>query len=384
LSRFSGSQTRLRRAAERFLAPGGRDSFAARLLRCLLSPLALVYCAVQKGRVELYRRGVLSRRRLPCAVVSIGNITVGGSGKTPFTIWLARRCLEHSMRVIVLARGYGGRGAKRPAVLLGPQAAPHSPALYGDEPVLVASALGSVPVAVCKDRYAAGIAALERHEAEIVLLDDGFQHLRLARSVDIVLVPSAETLQRARVLPAGMLREPLSALKRADFIVVTDPADTPAGDGIADRELKWFRRFNASAPIFRAVAEAKRIYDVFSGEAYETADLMGKTLLALCGIGRPERFFRGLERLGLALSGRLVFPDHHRYGSRDIAEVSGRLGSFDYAVTTEKDAVKLRHYEALRGRLLAVEVSLGVAEEDEFWSSLEARLRAGEAGQRCP
>lgn len=354
-----------------------------RLLRSLLCPLALLYCAGQKGRVELYRHGVLSRRRLPCPVVSIGNITVGGSGKTPFTIWLARRCLEHSMRVIVLARGYGGRGAKSPAVLLDPQAAPHSPALYGDEPVLVASALGSVPVAVCKDRYAAGLAALGRNEAEIVLLDDGFQHLNLARNADIVLVPSAETLQRAKVLPAGMLREPLSALSRADCIVVTDPPRTPPGRGTSGHEVKWFRRFNASAPIFRAVAEARRIYDVFSGEDHETADLKGKALLALCGIGRPERFFRGLEDLGLAVSERFVFPDHHRYSSWDVADVSRRLRAFDYAITTEKDAVKLKHYGVLRGRLLAVEMRLGVTEEDEFWEWLEARLRAREEGPKC-
>ncbi len=281
-----------------------------------MNPLAALYGAVVHARNELYDRGTLSLSHLQGPVVSIGNITVGGSGKTPFLILLGGLLKQYGIPCDVLSRGY--RRLPTGITLVDPAGSPRQ---YGDEPLLIAHKLG-VPVIVGEDRYAAGRLAEEKFGHRLHLLDDGFQHRRLARDFDIVLVSPGDA--RDSLLPAGRLREPLSSLARADAIVLTN--DT-AGDGLRlGRQQVW-----------------RATRDIVAPQTEEPC-------LAFCGIARPQNFVAQLRAAGVMLAGACSYRDHHRYSAEDVRhllQLRKQQGARAF-VTTEKDAVNLGGYlEAL-------------------------------------
>jgi tetraacyldisaccharide 4'-kinase len=270
-----------------------------------------------RARNELYDRRALTLSHLQGPVVSIGNLTVGGSGKTPFLILLGELLKEHSILFDVLSRGY--RRMTTGVVPVDPLGAPRE---YGDEPLLIARKLG-VPVIVGEDRYAAGRLGEEKFGPRLHLLDDGFQHRRLAREFDIVLATSSDA--RDSLLPTGRLREPLSSLRRADAVVLTN--DMP-GDGLRlGRQQVW-----------------RVTRDIVAPQTKEPC-------LAFCGIARPQNFIAQLRAAGVMLAGTRSFRDHHRYSAEDVRQLL-RLRKQHGAtafVTTEKDAVNLDgHLEALQ------------------------------------
>ena len=282
-----------------------------------MNPLAALYGAAVRARNELYDRGALTLSHLQGPVVSIGNLTVGGSGKTPFLILLGELLKEHSILFDVLSRGY--RRMTTGVVPVDPLGAPRE---YGDEPLLIARKLG-VPVIVGEDRYAAGRLGEEKFGPRLHLLDDGFQHRRLAREFDIVLATSSDA--RDSLLPTGRLREPVSSLRRADAVVLTN--DMP-GDGLRlGRQQVW-----------------RVTRDIVAPQTKEPC-------LAFCGIARPQNFIAQLRAAGVMLAGTRSFRDHHRYSAEDVRQLL-RLRKQHGAtafVTTEKDAVNLDgHLEALQ------------------------------------
>jgi|BarGraIncu00222A_1022003.scaffolds.fasta_scaffold54618_2 tetraacyldisaccharide 4'-kinase len=282
-----------------------------------MNPLAALYGAAVRARNELYDRRALTLSHLQGPVVSIGNLTVGGSGKTPFLILLGELLKEHSILFDVLSRGY--RRMTTGVVPVDPLGAPRE---YGDEPLLIARKLG-VPVIVGEDRYAAGRLGEEKFGPRLHLLDDGFQHRRLAREFDIVLATSSDA--RDSLLPTGRLREPLSSLRRADAVVLTN--DMP-GDGLRlGRQQVW-----------------RVTRDIVAPQTKEPC-------LAFCGIARPQNFIAQLRAAGVMLAGTRSFRDHHRYSAEDVRQLL-RLRKQHGAtafVTTEKDAVNLDgHLEALQ------------------------------------
>ncbi len=282
-----------------------------------MNPLAALYGAAVLARNELYDRGTLTLSYLQGPVVSIGNLTVGGSGKTPFLILLGELLKEHSIPFDVLSRGY--RRLTTGVGLVDPLGSPRE---YGDEPLLIARKLG-VPVIVGEDRYAAGRLGEERFGPRLHLLDDGFQHRRLAREFDIVLPTSADA--RDSLLPIGRLREPLSALRRADAVVLTN--DMPL-DGL---------RLGAQQ-VWRVTR------DIVAPQTKEPC-------LAFCGIARPENFITQLRAAGIKLVGARSFRDHHRYSDDDIRQLLRLRKEHGAAafVTTEKDAINLGgHLEELQ------------------------------------
>jgi tetraacyldisaccharide 4'-kinase len=273
--------------------------------------------------VPLYAAGAALRarglrvRRLGWPVVSVGNLSAGGAGKTPFTMALARLLTARGAQVDVLSRGYGRTAKDAARVRLDGEAAE-----FGDEPLLMARATG-LPVYVAAERYEAGV--LAEHGSEptdglrVHLLDDGFQHRQLARDVDILLVNGEDW--RDALLPAGNLREPLHGAKRADVIVI------PAEDAALEREL---RAWGWSGPVWRV------------RRTMETPSVAGP-VFAFCGIARPGQFFSGLEAAGVVVAGRRALRDHHRYTAGDVAALLGRARAAGAAalVTTEKDAVRM-------------------------------------------
>jgi tetraacyldisaccharide 4'-kinase len=282
-----------------------------------MNPLAALYGAAVRTRNELYDRGNLTLSHLQGPVVSVGNITVGGSGKTPFLILLGELLEKQGIPCDVLSRGYGRLTKGTMEVDPG-----GSPRKYGDEPLLIARKLG-VPVVVGEDRYAAGRLAEEKFGPRLHLLDDGFQHRRLAREFDIVLASPGDA--RDSLLPTGRLREPLSSLTRADAIVLTN--DT-AGDGLRlGRQQVW-----------------RVTRDIVAPQTDESC-------LAFCGIARPLNFVAQLRAAGVMLADTRSFRDHHRYSAEDIRQLlqlRQQRGAKAF-VTTEKDAVNLEeHLDALQ------------------------------------
>jgi tetraacyldisaccharide 4'-kinase len=286
-----------------------------------MNPLAALFGAVVAGRNVLYDRGLLRMQRLQRPVISVGNLSVGGAGKTPFVILLGELLKTRGIRFDVLTRGYGRQSGGVA------QVDPNGSArIFGDEPLLIARRLG-VPVIVGSERYQAGIFAEGRFASHVHLLDDGFQHRQLARDFDIVLVTAEDA--RDRLLPAGRLRESVSALERADAVVL--PADLSCGQLPLAGKQVWRLRRNLQA-----------------GHAPPRP-------VGFCGIARPGNFFSQLREAGVELAAEVPFPDHHVYTRRDVSRLlrlRQQTGAGGF-VTTEKDAVKL---DALLAELQPVAV----------------------------
>ncbi|MGA6981873.1 MAG: tetraacyldisaccharide 4'-kinase [Candidatus Sulfotelmatobacter sp.] len=306
-----------------------------------------IYGAVIGARNGLYDRGWLSSRRLQGPVVSVGNISAGGAGKTPFVILLGELLRGRGVRFDVLSRGYG---RKTSGVLeVDPGGLPQE---FGDEPLLMARRL-KVPVVVGENRYEAGRCAEERHGAQMHLLDDGFQHRGLARDFDIVLVTAEDA--RDRLLPGGRLREPLHALRRADAVVLSGGASAEAFDLVGKTVWRVRRGIVAKNIPERAVV--------------------------FCGIARPKNFILQLRTAGVEPAAEAIFRDHHLYTEKDIRDLIGLHQRSDAGgfVTTEKDAVNLGGFlDALRP-LAVVPVTMELVDAD---NAIDTMLRVIEERRR--
>jgi tetraacyldisaccharide 4'-kinase len=271
-----------------------------------MNPLSAIFGAGVAMRNALYDRRTFQVKKLSRPVISIGNISVGGSGKTPFVIALGQLLAERGIAFDVLSRGYGRTSTE--IAVVDPQG---SPAQFGDEPLLIARKL-QAPVIVGADRYRVGLLAEQKCSSKLHLLDDGFQHRRLHRDFDIVLLPAED--QAGCLLPAGRLREPLAALKRADAVVLFDS--------------------QAQQVQAKSVWRARRVI--------EQPVAAGKTIV-FSGIARPWQFLDGLKSSGMEIAGTLTFRDHHRYDQRDIDRLLAlkKQTGADSFITTEKDLINL-------------------------------------------
>lgn len=323
-------------------------------VRVLLWPLSLLYGVVIRARVWVYQKGWLKQKRLKATVISVGNLTVGGTGKTPMVIWLAEKFLAEGRKVAILSRGYRGSGGT------------------SDEVELMKFRLqGRVAFGVGKDRFAEGQRLEAQQPVDIFLLDDGFQHLQLARDLDILLMDASHSMHRERLLPAGRLREPLSAMSRANLVVFTRTEAVP-GSLEAIEKLSQF-------PVFAAATQLLGFRRHGGGIQLESAQEIGAgPFFAFCGLGNPEAFFRDLQAWGLPICGRAVFADHHRYTQRDILSIkqTGAEAGANAFITTEKDAQNLSGLKFDEAPLYICVIDLAVSPEGGFRSVLERLLAA--------
>lgn len=317
-------------------------------VRVLLWPLSALYGALARLRAWLYASGWLKQKRLRGVVISVGNLTVGGTGKTPMVLWLAERFLARGKRVAILSRGYRGiRGAS-------------------DEVALLQNRLrGRAAFGVGKNRFKEG-RRLEEQGIDVFLLDDGFQHLRLARDLDIVLVDASRPIQRETYLPGGRLREPISALNRADIAVMT------RASAHTSPEVPESRPYS----IFYARARLLGFRGLESKDLHFVSQIGPGPFFAFCGIGNPQAFFFDLQRWRINLAGRLEFPDHHRYSGADVHRLEKKASQSGATalVTTEKDAWNL---DGLRSSSIPVFVAVIEMEpnsESEFMAAVERTL----------
>jgi tetraacyldisaccharide 4'-kinase len=329
-------------------------------------PLSVIYEVAARLRANLYLYGVLKQRRLDGTVISVGNLTVGGTGKTPMVIWLAEKLIAQGERPAILTRGYRGEAPKNDGGLPG-----------ADEVALMVTRLrAKVQLGVGKDRYASG-RVLERHGAKYFILDDGFQHLRLHRDADVVLLDATDPFGGGKLLPGGGLREPLSALGRASVVVITRSDHAPAVESLVKR--------NTAAPIFYARAELQRVLRAPAlAVEWPLPDRASARVFAFCGIGNSRAFFDDLRQWGFSVVGERSFRDHHRYSPEDLAalERAARDVQADAMICTEKDVFNLRDAGAGTLPVYACRIGLAVEDGDKFWDAVMSAARQRQTVKR--
>ncbi len=346
--------------------------------------VAALWNGAARLRVSLYRNGLLARKRLHGKVISVGNIAWGGSGKTPFTIWLARRLQERSLRVSILTRGYRRTSRERVQVIP-PGTTPEDAANAGEEVRLYLRNLPDpmeIPIGVSASRYDAGRRLEALFPVEIHLLDDGFQHLALHRDLDLVLVDADNPWGR-RSLFQSLLRESPTSLARADAILLTRCELAPSAphpnsvEALRTRLLRW----NPTAQFFTARTQLTGFRAKY-GSLISANEFRSFRPLAFCGLGNPNGFLRTLEHCDIPVLGHRTFPDHHRYSITDLQAVQGlaEVAKADCLVTTEKDWLNLPPGVDSSPPIYWAETDLKVADESRLLRWISERLDLRLAG----
>jgi tetraacyldisaccharide 4'-kinase len=320
-------------------------------LRLLLWPLAILYGQITRWRAALYASGVLKSKRLNRPVISVGNLTVGGTGKTPMVIWLAERLMSDRKRVGILSRGYKGDGET------------------SDEIELMKSRLHARPrFGVGPNRYQVG-KQLES-SVDVFILDDGFQHLQLGRDVNILLIDASQPLGKQTMLPTGRLREPISAITRADLLVFTR-TETVAGTTAAVEQLQDYPVFSAATRLlgFRRFGT--------DGNLLNASHIGPGPFYAFCGIGNPRAFFQDWKNWKIPLAGQSEFRDHHRYDARDVSEIEAAAhdAGAQAVLTTEKDAQNLADAKFSRLPVYIVLIDLMISKETALLGIIRKKLQ---------
>ncbi len=353
---------------------------SSRMLPLLFSlgrPFSPLYSLAMRLRQKAYEAGVFRRSRVCCPVISIGNICLGGTGKTPHVIALAKWLQERGLRPAIVSRGYGGKAGKGPLIVSDQSSCLADALLAGDEPSMMARTLPGVPVISGSDRVKGAETAISRFNSRTIILDDGFQHLRLHRDLDIVLLPAASPLGTGTVFPGGDLREPLSALKRASAIILSKCEQVPFN------ELELIREQAASIapgiPVFLSRTVFKAITLADGSGTLEPP--FPSHVHCFCAIAKPEAFIRTVSKQGIEVRGTDFYPDHQILTSRDLSRIFERAAreKAGMVLTTSKDFARIKGVweESFRGRKDFPQ--LGVVEieaepEPGFWRFLEWKL----------
>ena len=326
----------------------------------VLSPLSLLYGAVTRTRLSLYRRGTFQTTKLERPVISIGNLTTGGTGKTPLVEYVTRILASHGKKVCILTRGYGRKDPHLQVIVSDGYDVIASPSEAGDEPYLLATRLAGLAAVISSaDRIAAGHEAIKDFGTDCFVLDDGFQHLRLARDLDIVSIDATNPWGGGSLLPYGRLRETPDNLSRADCVVLTR-CDQVAGVEPLRAEIL---RLTGGCPVFESRMQPERVVSLKNGS--ETITQPAR-VGAFCGVGNPKSFFENLRQAGYELALEKAFADHHVYSQAEIDSLSqsAKEVGVDVLITTAKDAVKLRSMAfPIPCYVLEIEIVIDQAEE---------------------
>ena len=331
----------------------------------LLWPLALLYSLVARAKAWFYARGIFRSRKLPGTVIAVGNLTVGGTGKTPMVLAIAERLAAEGKQAAILTRGYRGMADA------GSGGIPQS-----DEVALLRERLaGKVQLGVGAERYKSGM-VLARHGIDWFVLDDGFQHLKLSRDTDIVLVDASDPFGGGMVLPAGRLREPLGALRRADIVVITRSVQAPSP------AIEAIIRRHTENPIFYASTRLECVLRLPKLDvALPKQDWKKGRFLAFCGIGNPSAFFEDLRNWGFQVAQQRSFADHHAYTTGEAVEleIAASSGGADALLCTEKDVWNLRNARFTALPVYCCRICFDLP--DSFWSAVADSARRGKASE---
>jgi len=315
-------------------------------------PLLLLYKSISAVRYLLYKYNVIKSYSAGCPVISIGNIEMGGGGKTPFLIWLAERLLERGFKVVVVSRGYK-RSDESEEIVVDPESADNiDPARAGDEPAMIFRRIPNLPIILNADRAAAAGTAVKKFKPDVILLDDGFQHHRLKRTLDIIVVPSRRSAWR---------REFRCALKRADLIIYTEGSIPPKIKG---------------APAFAMKRYLSHAVKIAGGERENLSFFKNKKITAVAGIANPEQFFRMLEDAELNIQERIPLTDHYIYSDESIRDFENRAEKTgcEYILTTEKDAVKIERLKYSKHTWYSAALDIEIPDETELLNRITSAI----------
>ncbi|HEX8371486.1 MAG TPA: tetraacyldisaccharide 4'-kinase [Chthoniobacterales bacterium] len=365
---------------------GKRKGAQASILRTVLLGLSQLYTLGVQARLYLFRKRYIRDHQLGCLVISIGNLTVGGTGKTPVVEKFARALQNGGRRVAILTRGYKSKPppdtrtiwdklllkkqVREPRIVSDGKNVLLDSEYAGDEPYMLAKNLKDVLVIVDKDRVKSGIRAIEEFGADTLLLDDGLQYLHLKHRLDIVLVDCQAPFGNEYLLPRGTLREPPRNLSRASYIFLTK------SDGQNEELIKRIRKYNRRAEIIECAHQPLHLENLHSGEIISLDFLKDKYVGALSGIASPESFENGLRRLGATVELNKRFADHHRYTKEDLDAFLSRCIRRDVhaIITTEKDAVRFPKMEALEVPIFFLRVEIQILSGHETWEHCVRRI----------
>ena len=331
-----------------------RNSF----LRILFFPFTFLYYILITIRNKFYDKNIFKIHKFPVPVISIGNITTGGTGKTPFAIHLAKLLKNQYNKIAVVSRGYH-RKSKGLIVVSDGKGNIGSVEQCGDEPVLIANKLPEAVVIVSENRVKGVARAIDDFSCDLILLDDAFQHRRIHRDCDIVLINKKAPLANDFMIPAGSLREPLSQLKRAEVIIFTH-SDNNINEDDSTQLNKYY-----SGPFFRSTFSPEYFLDPVCGEKYLPDQIQGKAAVVFCGIAQPQLFKYMLDKQGIEIRDMVVFSDHYYYMENDIAKITKNAMKLncDFIITTEKDLVKINLSGISEVRILALAIRIGIKNE---------------------
>lgn len=354
--------------SRRAVGPVGKTALAPLLV------LSKAYGEIQTARRWAYRVGLKKSYRPRVPVISIGNITVGGTGKTPCVEAVCRIILKAGKKPAILTRGYGGKFKGNYAIVSDGDKILLTPSEAGDEPVLLANALPGVPVLVGADRKTTAKLAVEKFGVGALLLDDGFQHLRLARDLDIITMDATNPFANGHCLPRGFLREKLQALTAANLILLThaDKID----DGKIEILKKKIQKLSGQTPILKTRHKPTGCIDVKTGETKGLQALKELKVLAFAGIGNPEIFFQSLKELGATVLQSEPFPDHHVYKQHEIKKLDdwADLMNADALTTTEKDRARLTSFPPTAKPILSLCMELDIMEQGDLFDEIIQKI----------
>lgn len=328
----------------------GESQFSS--FKSLLYFVSIVYHSLVKFRAALYEKNIIKSQRLPTTVISIGNLTVGGTGKTPMTLYMAELVKKLGYEVVVISRGYKGELEKAGGIVSNGKTVLMGPEKAGDEPFMLACRLKNIPVVVGKNRFEAGMQAVKKFKPDVIVLDDAFQHLKIKRDIDLVLIDSNNPFGNLHLLPRGVLREPLSALLRADALIMT--RSNRASETKMEKSLGELKEFIQSKPVFKT-SHAPYAYIVKKGkyvsfESISTSSflrdfdfLRDRRVLAFSGIARNDDFLNTIESFNCDITDFIGFEDHHRYSDNDLNRVFrlAEKANVEFLITTEKDYARV-------------------------------------------
>lgn len=369
--------SKIKKKIENIMTGEGESSFSS--VEFLLFILSLSYGGLVKLRSAAYHRGIIKSKKLPCKVISIGNITVGGTGKTPMTIYVAELLQRLGYVVAVISRGYKGELEKTGGIVSNGKTVLMGPEKAGDEPFMLAGRLKNIPVIVGKNRFKAGMQAVRKFKPDVIALDDAFQHLMIKRDINLVLLDAKRPFGNSKLLPRGILRESLSSLSRSDAFILT--RSDCASEFEVEKTLVELKEFIQEKPIFNTshvpyayiVEKGKHVpFESISKKSflYDFDFLRDRRVFAFAGIARNDDFRRTIERFKCIVAGFLEFPDHHGYSETDFNMVLrlAKEANVEFLFTTEKDHARMAHRMTWPIDLVVVGINIFFESDEKTFS----------------
>jgi len=364
---------KIKKKIENIMTGEGESSLSS--VEFMLFTLSIFYGGLVKFRSKAYDKGIIKSKRLPCKVISIGNITMGGTGKTPMTIYVAELVQRLGFMVVVISRGYKGELEKTGGIVSNGKRVLMGPEKAGDEPFMMAGRLKNIPVIVGKDRFEAGIRAVKNFNPDVIILDDAFQHLKLKRDINLVLLDAKRPFGNLRLFPRGILREPPPSLLRSDAFVMTRSG--LASEIEVDNTLTGLKEFIQSKPVFKT-SHAPYAYIVKKGKhipfesisksslLYDFDFLKNRKVFTFAGIARNNEFYHTVESFKCDIEDFIGFEDHHRYSDNDLNRIFSlaEKTNVEFLITTEKDYARIANRTTWPIDLVVIGIEISFINDD--------------------